>query len=238
MKLLYFILSFLILAIPVYAQCEARIMAFDFNPKRVEAGSPVLVTALIEIKIPPRETCTFLVEAGIKPQDLPYTLTFLEVPSQPLQCCPGNDNYRAMLYEYWCGDLIYHCVEKINVSLSPLAPAPGFCDHCGGMYNNTNPNCEENPDLYWAGEGWYNGILGVYKGCYYELVAEGIPQEVYATSRFSIYVYPPAPPVPPPPPKPLCQIQVLGLPLTICDLVLLVIIGLVIAVVIHVYMRR
>ena len=231
-----FLLLFLILLIPLSYACNAEILYYDFNPKEVENGRAVEVTARVKFTVEATDrdwetgyglvpSCRFLVESGIVPQDVPLSLLLAVTPSQPMQCCPGNDNFQAQYFKVECESWEQlGCTREIDVTLVPTAPAEGFCDHCGGTSGNPNPSCAEDPNFYWRGPGYYVGYIGAFKGCYYDLAAKGQTQQTYDIRKFSIKVTKPPEPEPTPPtppsPTPWYAQQVLG-PLTVIDLLLL-----------------
>ena len=198
-RVLLIITAMVMLMGQVALGCSAEIISVNF-PESTTAGSPTPITATIRFRVNYKDrdwytgyyllpTCRFLVEAGIVPQDVPLFLLATVDPSQPLQCCPGNKNFQAEYIKVTCkwwqqGG----CEEEYTITLEPLAPAEGFCDHCGGEYDNPNPSCEEDPNFYWRGEGKYLAYLGVFKGCYYDLREKGENQQQYDLKKTLITV--------------------------------------------------
>jgi hypothetical protein len=197
-----FIASFLlvfILSFSAALACSAVIKNINY-PTSVSAGQPATVTATLELSVSATDrswkekyglvpSCLFLAEAGIIPPGYPLAVKWAVVPGPPTRCCPGNLNFQAQEIKVECEAWEQlGCTKTFDVSLSPNAPASGYCDHCAGQYGNTNPSCQQNPNFFWKGAGWYDGYLLVAKGCYYDLQAAGESQQVYATRMFSIQV--------------------------------------------------
>jgi len=190
-----------ILLVPSVLACSAEIISINYNPQKVEAGSPVEVVATVRYHVGALDrrwdkkyglipSCKFLVEAGIVPQENLLALAPLSVYEQPTQCCPGNDNFAASYVVVECEAWEQlGCTKVETIALNPKAPDEGYCDHCGGMYGNQNPSCHQDPNFYWAGEGWYVLGVGVYKGCYYDLISKGEEQEIYDRRTALIYVH-------------------------------------------------
>jgi len=248
-KLAWIPLVFLLMIGVVQARCEAYIYALNV-PSNVNSGEPVTVSARIQLKAGGLDRkCRFLVEAGIVPQNVPFSLLATVNPSQPFQCCPGSLNFEAQYFDLECPMWELYCEKSVDVELHPRAPAEGYCDHCGHMYDNPNPSCSEDPNFFWKGEGWYVGYLGVFKGCYYDLVQRGEEQVQYALRTFSIYVRRAGPSPWPTCGNGICDVgenlftcpsdclkwdtQIIG-PLTLGDLVIIIAIIVVIAIIIKV----
>ena len=201
-RVLLIITAMVLLMGQVALGCKAVIESVDF-PDKAESGKPATITARIKFIVNenyPAEydtdwetgeahACRFLVEAGIVPQDVPLFLLATVNPSQPLQCCVGNKNFEAEYIQVKCDPFEKApCEKEYTITLEPLAPAEGFCDHCGGEYGNPNPSCEEDPNFYWRGEGQYLAYLGVFKGCYYDLREKGENQQQYDLKKSLVSV--------------------------------------------------
>ena len=225
-----------LLLVPLSMACSARIEGLNFQPKEVYKGEPVKISGRVIFYVSGTDrdwysgygtvpSCRFLVEGGIIPQGYPLAIQLGITPSQPIQCCPGNDNFQAKYVTVTCEPWEqFGCKKEIYVTLEPLAPKEGFCDHCAGEGENRNPTCAEDPNFYWKGPGYYVGYLGVFKGCYYDLVSKGEEQEFYDVRKFWLNVKekevaPPTPPTPQPE-QPWWSKQVAG-PITTADLLLI-----------------
>jgi hypothetical protein len=188
-----------ILSFSSASACSVVIKNMNY-PTSVQSGQPATVTATLELSVSAADrswkekyglipACLFEAEAGIQPSGYPLAVKWAVVPGSPTRCCPGNLNFQAQEIKVECESWEQlGCTKTFDVSLSPNAPASGYCDHCAGQYGNTNPTCQQNPNFYWKGTGWYDGYLLVAKGCYYDLQAAGETQQTYAVRMFSIQV--------------------------------------------------
>jgi len=223
-KILITAMVMLMFAPLALAECGAEIKGITYNPRPAISGKPVTINATIEFKGP----CEYLVEAGIVPQDVPLFLLATVNPSQPIQCCPGNENFQAKYVKVECEWWEFGgCSKTETIVLEPKAPAEGFCDHCAGQYGDTNPTCEEDPNFYYRGPGTYLAYVGVFKGCYFDLASKGEQQQTYDLNKFTIDVKAPSLPSKPEEEDIWTKIknfltqQILG-PLTMLDLLVLI----------------
>ena len=225
-----------LLLIPLSLGCKAEILYVDVEHPTVYKGEPVKVTAKIKFYVSATDrdwytgyglipTCRFLVESGIIPQGYPLMIQLGITPSQPIQCCPGNDNFQAKYVTVSCEPWEqFGCKKEYEITLEPLAPKEGFCDHCAGMGDNKNPSCVEDPNFYWKGPGYYDGYVGVFKGCYYDLVSKGEEQEFYEVKRFWVFIKEKGTPeIPGLPDLPWWDWQIAG-PVTLGDLLIILVV--------------
>ena len=183
MKGKYLILpAFLIFLISTAYGCDAEITGYWYQSP-VKAGQSVPITVRVKYSAGFGETCNFLLDVGIVPK---VTMLGTYPVEQQFSCCPGNENFGDI---YWslAGGMTGATVEK-NFTVIVRAPDKGFCDHCAGMYGNTNPNCEQAPDLYFTGSGWYIVGMTISNGCYYKLKEEGKEPHIYYRAVNEIYV--------------------------------------------------
>ena len=184
-----FSLAFLLMLNTASAgECDsARIIYWDFEPKRVGAGDTVTINARLGVWRNMLQSCQVLVEASIVPKGMPYLLPLATVT--PSKCCPGNENYDDKLIEFGFGPSAY---QEIDVTLTLQAPTPYSYDHCADCAKNPE-RCEEG--FYWNGEGYYDITLSTWNGCWKDL---GDDLKKFDGSLYQIYVKNPKSPTPNP----------------------------------------
>ncbi|MFQ6068017.1 MAG: hypothetical protein ACE5KD_00580 [Candidatus Bathyarchaeia archaeon] len=237
----------ILLLLPVVNACDASIKTLTVSPSQATAGSTVTITADIEFHVSGTDrgwksgllvpSCDFLLEGGIIPQTVPFSLLATIDIGQEFQCCVGNLNYADKYVTVECAGYEQLGCSKIEtISLTPRAPDVGFCDHCG----TGERSCESNPNLYYDGEAWYAGVLAVYNGCYDEVIDAGEEFEEYAKKSFSIYVSKAVEDgdVGQPCEEDWWNCQIGGLPLTYGDLIILLVLISIVSIIIWVVSKR
>lgn len=198
MKKIIIVLLLALLVMPIANACDARIISINPDKTTVTKGGSVTTEATIEFTVDALDrswrkglltpSCDFLTEMSIlKPQHILGMPLSIVTNRQEVQCCPGNDNFKAEYLTVECEPLEQlGCSKREIVTLTVNAPEEGYCDHCSS--GTTTPTCSQDPDYYWEGAGWYTLYTAIYNGCYNDVVEQGVNFETYSTRQTSVYV--------------------------------------------------
>jgi len=153
------ILIGLLIALPLFSSltlgCNAQILSLWYTPVEVGAGSNVEIHTSVKFTANMWETCGFMIENSVIPQDVPYVFLPLTVITD--NCCPGNPNYDDDYFTIYCSGI--GCEDTREMVLTIKAPTSVSKDAC-----STDP-VRSQPGFYWRGDNYYQVTSSIWTDC-------------------------------------------------------------------------
>lgn len=144
--------------------CNGKIITMESSKQVYEDGEITEICFDIELQANSFEKCTFVIDVGIMPHNVPFSILVPMTYDPSVMCCRGNDNYDNGRFVLEGG--LLGSTESMTVCLYPEMPQPDSFDHCASTEERLTGG------FYHALNGEYSVKSWLVKDCYFALGGE------------------------------------------------------------------